>query len=887
MPPKPGKNAQPENEIQDVIAGANDRDEDLRRTQVNEENLHSAPRLDFPSRLELKRQLAAIEENYKKAMPEQDLGYKAFAESMHKLTDKMDEYSELDPWGMPVKLDPEKKAALLSAYDDAAKNGESYLKKVKEHAESGSRAANRQPNLLTTGVPGMVNQLLDVMAKDTTAIRSHDPAEPTSLPELLEASRTRTIELDEKQMEKVGANISSRIPMTVVDVNGVRREGFFTKENSLNLLQPLNDALKTAAKANPEYKDFLKKYRERQGAKYPYLKRMDDTYVAGHLLVNLQSYQRKNNQKEITEDTMYGFLKEQGFNVSPKEASLGYMAGQLGPMVNVGNMIQACDLQIQDQQRIDSRNSAMSAVASALDCSSLIAKSEPMKFVGKDGKTVEGTFMAYGKGIDCDGKDLSYCKKISEDFFEERSNVKSAGVNNAMRQLADLQVLDYLCCNVDRHPGNIMYQFDEKGRVVGIQGIDNDSSFGKASNIKTAKNRLTGLENMRVVSLSMAKKITTMTPSQLKFTLRGYNLSEKEIHCACERLGDLQKAIRKGLEHYKGRGIKEGKMGNIDPGVIRVVPDDAFGKLKMADLIAVKKGKKYEKLPNTFCLVSTMLNGDIRQAKKQGIQFEEPKAEAEKKADPAAEKKKALKEVSTVERTTRRRMTPANLKRAVRGADRLVNDKEKVGGVEKEWNVDSLTSSASRSSREFDRLVAAAKAAAELEKQFKERYNSEKDPNVDKKLLSAEQYVQDQKRMEESLKELQEAKDAYFARKMGQRKAASLEELRGKNTYEQNRIDFAKKVDRFLNDKTRAKARQEANALVKDENAVRTMREKESLDDRAAAMEALRKLHKDAGMASPEEVHKMSPEERKKALEEGGKALKDKEPPKSDPQLGL
>jgi hypothetical protein len=94
-------------------------------------------------------------------------------------------------------------------------------------------------------------------------------------------------------------------------------------------------------------------------------------------------------------------------------------------------------------------------------------------------------------------------------------------------------------------------------------------------------------------------------------------------------------------------------------------------------------------------------------------------------------------------------------------------------------------------------------------------------------------------------------------------------------------------VDRFLKDETRVKARQEANALVKDENAVRTMREKESLDDRAKAMEALRKLHKDAGMAAPEEVYKLSPEERKKAMEEGGKTLKDKEPQKSDPQPGL
>ena len=72
-----------------------------------------------------------IEEIYGKALPQPDLGYKAYSDAMRELSDAMDEASELDPWGLPVKMDQAKKDKIVKAFDKAAKAGENYLEKVR------------------------------------------------------------------------------------------------------------------------------------------------------------------------------------------------------------------------------------------------------------------------------------------------------------------------------------------------------------------------------------------------------------------------------------------------------------------------------------------------------------------------------------------------------------------------------------------------------------------------------------------------------------------------------------------------------------------------------------------------------------------------------------
>ena len=110
--------------------------------------------------------------------------------------------------------------------------------------------------------------------------------------------------------------------------------------------------------------------------------------------------------------------------------------------------------------------------------------------------------------------------------------------NNVIRSLADLQIIDYLCLNEDRHPGNLMYQVNQEGIITGIQGIDNDSSFGRR--------RCGQVENsaLKVISKTMADKVKKLSPEMLRFALRGRGLSDEEVTAAVDRLSDLKKLIR-------------------------------------------------------------------------------------------------------------------------------------------------------------------------------------------------------------------------------------------------------------------------------------------------------------------------------------------------------
>ena len=86
--------------------------------------------------------------------------------------------------------------------------------------------------------------------------------------------------------------------------------------------------------------------------------------------------------------------------------------------------------------------------------------------------------------------------------------------------LADMQVLDYLCGNVDRHGANLVYQLDDNGKIIGIQGIDNDSSFARFSGQMKAVNRLFGLEQMNVMSAGPWEPFSRFVCSQASSTLR-------------------------------------------------------------------------------------------------------------------------------------------------------------------------------------------------------------------------------------------------------------------------------------------------------------------------------------------------------------------------------
>ncbi len=110
-------------------------------------------------------------------------------------------------------------------------------------------------------------------------------------------------------------------------------------------------------------------------------------------------------------------------------------------------------------RNIPNRNASMSRIADMLGMGSLIAKANRMKLTDKDGYVREGVFQETAKGYD-----LGH-PRADTPLYDIQGHPEYLDNPKLIRQLADLQILDYVCGNTDRHLKNMMYQIkkDENG----------------------------------------------------------------------------------------------------------------------------------------------------------------------------------------------------------------------------------------------------------------------------------------------------------------------------------------------------------------------------------------------------------------------------------------
>lgn len=117
------------------------------------------------------------------------------------------------------------------------------------------------------------------------------------------------------------------------------------------------------------------------------------------------------------------------------------------------------------------RNIATRRMAELLGIPNLVVKAGPMELT-VDGVRHQGIYMDEAQGID-----------INRPGGRERlAEAVNNGNPSFQKALSGLQVLDALCGQVDRHMGNMFYCVqNQDGREVltGVQGIDNDLSFGR------------------------------------------------------------------------------------------------------------------------------------------------------------------------------------------------------------------------------------------------------------------------------------------------------------------------------------------------------------------------------------------------------------------------
>jgi len=401
----------------------------------------------------------------------------------------------------------------------------------------------------------MKNFNKEFLSKSYIEYKNVKPNPNQSLHEAMENFRYENVDVSNDQLQRVGGNLSSRIQLTV-DFDGTATRGVFTK--------------RSAYEPRAQYNALL----DEMGAKYgkfaSFWSALDDTrfFEGGFTAATASMFIHSNhgtvyddtperrraalqNYKTITSLDLYREANEEFekyrndpdffnalFDFSTK-------AEQLSTTIGINEEL----LGMHPGENIDARNSAMSSVANLLGVNDLIAKSKQLAVRMPSGEFQTGTFMEF-----VEGKDFTKIDSIDEVRIAPLEAYEGKDVKI---QLANLQVLDYICGNVDRHMGNVFYQFDpQTHKLTGIKGIDNDASFlkrhlGPGDGIA----KLCGIRQMRVIDEAMAQKLLQIDEGMLTATLHGYGLSEDQVAAAYERLHNLQDAVRSAKTYDPKEGL--------------------------------------------------------------------------------------------------------------------------------------------------------------------------------------------------------------------------------------------------------------------------------------------------------------------------------------------
>ena len=373
---------------------------------------------------------------------------------------------------------------------------------------------------------GLVQRLNMYVKKDLEYLDGIDHENLPSFPDAVKQARSRKVDLTGQKTTTVSGMMNQRIPLK--NSKGVK--GYFTAENTL-------DPDKDWAKVIDKFKNrFPESYQERlEEAK------TDQELRAAFFDISRKEHGKEDSEKkEMVEqyadawDLLFpdqdidgAFKREDGlkdlFETFYQEVSKYSIRDMFQEMAG-----------IQEKSRLDQRNCAMYAVADFLGSPGLIAKAVPMTIV-KDGKTVHGTFMEHVEGLDM--------MKAKPKDLESEYVYYAMNKGDAKKQMADLQVIDYICGNTDRNYNNLIYQFkkdEENGTTVSIVGIDNDCSFGLENQQKYENTKLSDAKNLGVISSQKAAAVTKMDKNMLKLILSNCGLSEKEVDAAWTRVEKLQ-----------------------------------------------------------------------------------------------------------------------------------------------------------------------------------------------------------------------------------------------------------------------------------------------------------------------------------------------------------
>ena len=448
--------------------------------------------------------------------------YGIFLSNLFNLTNLTEKYFTRDENGNLPILKAEDYKSLIDSY---IKLGESCNKFLGE---------DHPKNKLENKRVHMIKQLSKYIGKDLRGLINADKEKSYTLSDVVEKARMKTVDLTNAKLSHVGGNISSRIPLKTA--SGIK--GFFTKKSVFNFKDEQIQIFNKFSNVLPgPYSEQLREF-------------ADDTELAEDLMDKLSFLEKINLDGPVT-DKIYNNVANILMSISDEDVSVIKEKLMEEPeflkksveMLNELRVISISNIAheragIPDGSRNDQRNSAMTDIAAYMGMGHILAKAVPMQIV-QGNQVIEGTFMENANGEDA--------ARLTPESKMMQADKESFNTPSLLKQIADMQILDYICGNTDRHIGNMLYTLetgkDGKMMVSGIVGIDNDNSFGTLLFDKEADStQLTSLNNIGVISQSCYQTVSNMSPDALKVIL-GDKLSAEEMNAAAQRLTLLQKEL--------------------------------------------------------------------------------------------------------------------------------------------------------------------------------------------------------------------------------------------------------------------------------------------------------------------------------------------------------
>lgn len=455
--------------------------------------------------------------------PEAEESYLGYLQALEALEAMTLRFATPAPDGACPPLSRQDRADLKAAYGQVMKTGSVCL----------SRIGGQDPLLAEPA--RMITVLNGRLLKDLNALNSVPAEETPSLPEVAEHSRALHLVLpDSAELRNVAGNSSSRTPVSYTDAAGKKRFGFFTPKKTVKPYMPeLERRVEEIRAISPRFGQAMDRYIHHPPVASPLaaITQFSGAFANIDRRRMLKGFQDPGDPftaEEIRAFTRNRKLMDRVLEFTKISFDLLKVETQYG--VSLG-------LDLSRERRVDSRNAAMSSMAGLLGIPDLLADSVPATLT-RNGVRVEGTFTEKAEGVDIRTmKPGDPAAGYLADRDPERAWLKD---------YFDLQILDFLCQNVDRHRQNMILQFDfadpANPRLMGLKGIDNDMAFGRLDP-DADTDMLSRISDINHISASMKETVEALDPAMVRAALTGYGLQPDEIDAACERTRLLKEKL--------------------------------------------------------------------------------------------------------------------------------------------------------------------------------------------------------------------------------------------------------------------------------------------------------------------------------------------------------